>query len=57
MILFRRALNQYGWEAVGLQDEIHKNTEFCAVNNGENAILICNDLIIDILRHYFNDYD
>jgi hypothetical protein len=52
--LYRKALNEYGWKKLQeleekILDDIETQKEFCQANNGENAIILCNEFIVDLL--------
>ncbi|KRX08297.1 hypothetical protein PPERSA_01758 [Pseudocohnilembus persalinus] len=54
--IYSQALNQLGWKALGYNNNPqYSEQEFCEVNSGENALLICNEFIIDFLPNYFED--
>ena len=51
---YRRALNQHGWRLLDYgDDEEVLRREFCTENEGESALIISNELIIDYLPQYF----
>jgi len=60
LLMYRRALNEAGWDArlkmTGKGPE-EETKEFCEASNGEYIPEISNDFIADLLPEYLKDYD
>lgn len=60
LMMYRRALNQVGWETkmrLAGKGEEDESKEFCETTVGEYIPEICNDFITDLLPEYLKDYD
>ena len=55
ILLYRKALNEYGWKKLGYDEKIEK--EFCEENSGECATLICNEFALDLFPIYIKKYN
>ena len=62
LMMYRRALNEFGWTAKGsakgiVYSEAERRNEYCAVNTGEYALDVCNDFITESWTDYMYQYD
>ena len=62
LMLYRKALNEIGWQIKSevtqqMIPDSEKRVEFCAINNGEYAPDICNDLITEKWPDYIPNYN
>lgn len=60
VILFRRNLNERGWTIYNEQkknSDINKNVseDYCTVNNGEFALEIANEFVVDNFQKFWNE--
>ena len=52
IIFYRKSLNCYAYKLLEKEEE-NFNNEYCEQENAENAVMICNDFVLEMFSKYF----